>query len=73
MARGVFNCNTGLAPYAGSTTKDLNCAWNPVPRSALPAGLWKNYSYSPYNPYYPIGRNLPDTDWYITLDAPITS
>ena len=30
MARGVFNCNTGLAPYAGSTSKDLDCicgAW----------------------------------------------
>ncbi len=66
MAIGTFNCNTGLAPYKDSTSSSLNCAWNPfAPGSA--------------NPYDPDGRfggdrnHMPDTDWYIQGDQPVTS
>jgi membrane peptidoglycan carboxypeptidase len=67
MARGVFNCNTGLAPYQGSTGKDLNCAWNPL-------NIVKGYySYDPYLLNGTDQTHRPDTDWYILGDQPITS
>ncbi len=70
MLRGTFNCNTGLAPYANSTASDLNCAWNPVP------GLKNSATYDPYDPngmFGPDTTHMPDTDWYIQGDAPVTS
>jgi len=73
MARGTFNCNTGLAPYQGSTPKDLQCAWTPVPQ------FFTSATYNPYDPdgIYPgVGADkthMPDTDWYILGDQPITS
>ncbi len=70
MARGTLNCNTGLAPYANSTASDLNCAWNPVP------GLKNSATYDPYDPngiYSKDTTHMPDTDWYIQGDAPVTS
>jgi membrane peptidoglycan carboxypeptidase len=78
MARGVFNCNTGLAPYASSSPQDLNCPFNPIPKSDLPSGLFgPGYGYGPYNPYLDMPTkdvsHWPDTDWYIVGDQPITS
>jgi membrane peptidoglycan carboxypeptidase len=73
MARGVFNCNTGLAPYQGSTAKDLNCAWVPISPNPLDP---KYYSYDPYSEagYGATDQtHRPDTDWYIIGDQPITS
>jgi membrane peptidoglycan carboxypeptidase len=70
MQRGSFNCDTGLAPYAGSTTQDLNCGWND-PKIVK--------GYSSYNPYsvQEAGQSdlfhRPDTDWYIQIDQPLTS
>jgi membrane peptidoglycan carboxypeptidase len=51
MARGVFNCTTGLAPYAATTTGPC-----PVdPNSQHPIPTYAGYGYQPQ----------PNTDWYI--------
>lgn len=51
MARGVFNCTTGLAPYAGTTTAPC-----PVdPNSQNPIPTYAGYNYQPQT----------NTDWYI--------
>ena len=70
MARGTFNCNTGLAPYKNSTPQDGDCAWTPVVKG----------SYNPYDPdgdFPPVTStsrtHMPDTDWYIVGDQPVTS
>ena len=70
MARGTLNCNTGLAPYQGSTPQDLDCPWSPVVSG----------SYDPYDPdgdFPPVTStsrtHMPDTDWYILGDQPTTS
>ncbi|GEM_PF-1037932 len=66
MARATFNCNTGLAPYQGSTASDLKCAFVPVVKGSA-------------NPYDPDGmwsgdrNHMDDTDWYIQGDQPVTS
>ncbi|PWT73633.1 MAG: hypothetical protein C5B60_07990, partial [Chloroflexi bacterium] len=70
MARGIFNCNTGLAPYQGSTTKDLNCAFNPITPNPIDP---KYYSYDPYLINGTDQTHRPDADWYITVDTPMTS
>jgi hypothetical protein len=70
MARGVFNCNTGLAPYQGSTAKDLNCAWSPITPNPVDT---KYYSYDPYSFPDPASTHRPDADWYILGDEPMTS
>jgi membrane peptidoglycan carboxypeptidase len=74
MARGTFNCNTGLAPYQGSTAKDLNCSWNPLTIPGVnisPKGY--NTSYDPYDAYGTGVTQKQNTDWYILGDQPITS
>jgi membrane peptidoglycan carboxypeptidase len=84
MARGDFNCNTGLAPYQNSTQADLNCAFTPVPKAVLPKALYgAGNAYAPMNPYDPDGdflktgtgdrTHMPDVDWYIIGDQPATS
>jgi membrane peptidoglycan carboxypeptidase len=102
MARGTFNCDTGLAPYQNSSQNPsqnssqnpsqnpsqnssaniLDCAWTPLPKSDL-SQIYKSYGYQPYDPYDPDGRflntgtgdrtHMPDTDWYIIGDQPVTS
>ncbi len=52
MARGAFNCTTGLAPYADVTTPQP-CPVDPV--SQNPIGMWAGYGNKPQT----------NTDWYI--------
>jgi membrane peptidoglycan carboxypeptidase len=54
MARGVFNCSTGLAPYAGQTTP-TPCDNNKDPLAKNPVNIWAGYNYKPQT----------NTDWYI--------
>lgn len=60
MARGDFNCDTGLAPYKGQ--KDMTCQFKP-------------YSKSTKNLYIGTGQaaSRPDEDWYIQGQAPLQS
>ncbi len=54
MARGVFSCSTGLAPYAGATTpQTCDPAKDPTAQNPIP--LWAGYNYKPQT----------NTDWYI--------
>ncbi|HEX8981991.1 MAG TPA: transglycosylase domain-containing protein [Ktedonobacterales bacterium] len=52
MARGTFNCTTGLAPYAGVTTA-VPCTRDP--RAVSPVDAYAAYNDQPQ----------PNTDWYI--------
>jgi membrane peptidoglycan carboxypeptidase len=71
MARGTFNCNTGLAPYNGSSATDLSCAFSPITPNPLDP---KYYSYDPYLVNgSPDQTHRPNTDWYILGDEPLTS
>ncbi len=66
LARGGFNCTTGLAPYKGSTSADLNCKWQPL----------NNKSNNPYDPQALRSGNtnsMPDQDWYIQEQDPLQS
>ncbi|HEY7974299.1 MAG TPA: penicillin-binding transpeptidase domain-containing protein, partial [Ktedonobacterales bacterium] len=54
MARGVFSCTTGLAPYAGTTTPQT-CDPSKDPTAQNPIPLWAGYNYAPQT----------NTDWYI--------
>ena len=54
MARGVFNCTTGLAPYAGTTTP-AKCDQSKDPTASNPVNIWAGYNYQPQT----------NTDWYI--------
>lgn len=63
IARGSFNCNTGLAPYKGDTSKSLSC---PV----------RTFAPNSMNPYYHNGNysgSYPDNDIYIQGQAPASS
>ena len=66
MARMSLNCNTGLAPYQGSSGKDLDCPWVPVPQ------LKNSATYDPYYGFNGATKE-PDTDWYMTPDPYATS
>jgi membrane peptidoglycan carboxypeptidase len=60
LAKGQFNCNTGLAPYKGQQPSDLVCQWKPLtPGSTDP--------YDPDNIHSAPGKGgqMPDIDLYI--------
>lgn len=54
MARGVFNCTTGLAVYAGTTTMPT-CDQSKDPTASNPVNIWAGYNYTPQT----------NTDWYV--------
>jgi membrane peptidoglycan carboxypeptidase len=61
MARGQFNCNTGLAPYKDATLSD--CTFQPFD---------PKHSVNLYN--HDTGQlTHPNTDWYIQGQAPLVS
>lgn len=57
MARGDFNCTTGLAPYAGVTTVP-DCQFQPAPYGM---GTQSMDPYAGFN----YANHHPDEDWYI--------
>src|SRR5579859_2849589 len=48
LARGQFNCNTGLAPYKGQQPSDLVCRFNPYAKGSM----------DPYDPDKPVTGGL---------------
>ncbi|HEX8996320.1 MAG TPA: transglycosylase domain-containing protein [Ktedonobacterales bacterium] len=54
MARGVFNCTSGLAPYAGQTQSQA-CDNQTDPQASQPMNIWAAYGYVP----------RPNEDWYL--------
>jgi len=67
IAVGNFNCETGLAPYKGSTPADLDCQFRPV--TGLGPGT---FAVDLYN--YGNGTNhRVNTDWYYTNAPPSIS
>ncbi|HEY7833767.1 MAG TPA: transglycosylase domain-containing protein [Ktedonobacterales bacterium] len=76
LARGMFNCNTGLAPYKGATSPDPNNLLGPGPNNwwwcrlsdqavnGQATNLYDGFDTGPWNP---------DIDWYIEGQYPIQS
>ena len=68
MARGIFNCTTGLAPYKDQKPDSLKCTNGqavqgiPLPKGANPTGLYPDDSGYHEN-----------ADWYIQGSEPVHS
>jgi membrane peptidoglycan carboxypeptidase len=67
LARGQFNCTTGLAPYKGQ--KPQNCPFKPV----VPGATDVYQGLCPYPNGYGGCSQYPDIDWYDEGEAPLQS
>jgi membrane peptidoglycan carboxypeptidase len=73
MAKGQFNCTSGLAPYKGD--KLAPCQLKPQDVGAVcppycATGLYLGLSLKPDGSQYAGGSDAPNTDWYIKGQAP---
>jgi membrane peptidoglycan carboxypeptidase len=70
MARGYFNCDTGLAPYQGSPAGGISCTPNP-PSYAIACKPWCSKILYKLDNGFP--KTQPDLDWYIQGQEPQVS
>jgi membrane peptidoglycan carboxypeptidase len=69
MAKGQFNCTTGLAPYKG----DKLTACQLKPQFPNSTNLFAGLNIGANGQQYGGGASAPNTDWYIKDQAPLQS